>query len=36
VEPGVVFTTEWRPPHEVNDPGRAGIYAGVARKPGVG
>jgi len=36
VEPGVVFTTEWRPPHEVDDPGRAGIYAGVARKPGVG
>jgi hypothetical protein len=36
VEPGVVFTTEWRPPHKVDDPGRAGIYAGVARKPGVG
>ncbi|HEX6471682.1 MAG TPA: SAM-dependent methyltransferase [Streptosporangiaceae bacterium] len=34
VEPGVVFTAEWRPLHEVDDPGRAGVYAGVARKRG--
>ncbi len=34
VEPGLVFTVEWRSHQEVDDPGRAGMYAGVARKPG--
>jgi SAM-dependent methyltransferase len=34
VEPGLVYTVEWRPPLEFADPGLAGVYAGVARKPG--
>jgi S-adenosyl methyltransferase len=36
VEPGVVFTPQWRPaPHQppVPDPERGFCYAGVARKP---
>jgi len=33
VEPGLVFTVQWRAPVESPHPGRAGIYAGVGRKP---
>jgi hypothetical protein len=32
VEPGLVFTVQWRPPVELPRPGRAGIYAGVGYK----
>jgi SAM-dependent methyltransferase len=34
VEPGLVFTAEWRAEQEVDFPGLSGMYAGVARKPG--
>jgi SAM-dependent methyltransferase len=34
VEPGLVFTAEWRPFQEVPHPERSGLYAAVARKPG--
>jgi hypothetical protein len=34
VDPGLVFTVEWRPPREIPDPERSGLYAAVARKPG--
>ncbi len=34
VEPGLVFTAEWRPHNEIEAPERSGWYAGVARKPG--
>jgi hypothetical protein len=36
VEPGIVFTPEWRPetPEDVGtDPSKANIYAAVGRKP---
>jgi hypothetical protein len=33
VEPGLAFTVQWRAPVEFPRPGRAGIYAGVGRKP---
>jgi S-adenosyl methyltransferase len=33
VEPGLVSTSEWRAEQEVDLPGRAGMYAGVAHKP---
>ncbi|GAA3436620.1 hypothetical protein GCM10018954_062290 [Kutzneria kofuensis] len=36
VEPGVVFTANWRPQSAADlgdDPDHSGIYAGVARKP---
>ena len=33
VDPGLVFTAQWRPQEPVEDPGLAGIYAGVAGKP---
>jgi SAM-dependent methyltransferase len=36
VEPGVVFTAEWRVEREADFPGLSGMYAGVARKPGPG
>ena len=36
VAPGLVFTVEWRPHQQIEDPGLAGIYAGVARKPHAG
>jgi SAM-dependent methyltransferase len=32
LEPGVVFTTEWRPELPVDDPANAGILAGVGTK----
>jgi O-methyltransferase involved in polyketide biosynthesis len=32
-EPGLVFTTQWRPVEPVRDPGLAGMYAGVGYKP---
>jgi hypothetical protein len=31
-EPGLVFTTQWRPVEPVDTPGRAGMYAGVGYK----
>ena len=34
VEPGLVFTADWRAEQEVDFPGLSGMYAGVARKPG--
>jgi hypothetical protein len=34
VEPGLVFTAEWRAEHEIDFPGLSGMYAGVARKHG--
>jgi SAM-dependent methyltransferase len=34
VDPGLVFTAEWRPQEEVPEPETSGLYAGVARKPG--
>ena len=36
VEPGIVFTPEWRPetPEDVGaDPSKANLYAAVGRKP---
>jgi O-methyltransferase involved in polyketide biosynthesis len=33
VEPGLVFTTQWRPVEPVRDPGLAGLYAGVGYRP---
>jgi hypothetical protein len=32
VEPGLVLTTEWRPPVQIPGAEQAGLYAGVARK----
>lgn len=34
VEPGLVFTAEWRPVQEITNPERSGLYAAVGRKPG--
>lgn len=33
VEPGLVFTPQWRPEEPVRIPGQAGMYAGVGFKP---
>jgi S-adenosyl methyltransferase len=33
VEPGLVFTAEWRAEHAIDSPDLSGIYAGVGRKP---
>jgi SAM-dependent methyltransferase len=33
VEPGLVLTTQWRPQSPIAGAERAGLYAGVARKP---
>jgi hypothetical protein len=33
VDPGLVFTAQWRPLEEVPNPERSGLYAVVARKP---
>jgi SAM-dependent methyltransferase len=34
VDPGLVLTTHWRPPVPIRGADQAGMYAGVARKPG--
>lgn len=34
VDPGLVFTAQWRPLKEVPNPERSGLYGAVARKPG--
>jgi hypothetical protein len=34
VDPGLVFTAQWRPLEEIPNPERSGLYAVVARKPG--
>jgi predicted Ser/Thr protein kinase len=33
LDPGLVFTSEWRPRRPIPHPERAGLYAAVARKP---
>jgi O-methyltransferase involved in polyketide biosynthesis len=33
VDPGLVFTAQWRPHQEITSPERSGLYAAVARKP---
>jgi SAM-dependent methyltransferase len=34
VDPGLVFTAEWRSPEQIANPENSGLYAAVARKPG--